>query len=121
MALLDFVPDTAAIRNMIVLNDYEALRKLGGVEAPKDAAAVAEYRRKVLGSERAVMPSHFSGLGPDFDPDVWLKQLGFTRARSTLICSSGSRRATSKLCADGSMRTLSTRQSIKTPRRCVLR
>jgi hypothetical protein len=77
LTLLDAVPDSSEARQLIVLNDYEALRKLAGEDAPKDPAAVAEYRRKVLVSGNAAMPSHISGLGQYFDPHLWVAQAGF--------------------------------------------
>jgi hypothetical protein len=76
-ALLLTVPDTNDARRLIVLNDYEALRKLAGEDAPKDPATVAEYRRKVLVSGNAAMPSHISGLGQYFGPYLWVAQVGF--------------------------------------------
>ena len=60
-----------------MLNDYEAMRKLKNLEAPKDAAAVAEYRRQLLVTGNAAMPSHISGLGQYFDPHLWSAQVGF--------------------------------------------
>jgi hypothetical protein len=77
LALLDVVPDTAEARQLVVMNDYEAMRKLSSLEAPKDAAAVAEYRKTLLTTGNAAMPSHFSGLGRYFDPHLWSSQLGF--------------------------------------------
>src|SRR5690349_14975641 len=76
-ALLADVPDTPETRQLVVLNDYEALRKLSGEDAPIDAAAVAEYRRILLTTGSAARPSHISGLGQYFDPRLWSAQVGF--------------------------------------------
>lgn len=77
LALLANVPDTPENRKLIVLNDYAAMRKLANSEAPRDAAAVAEYRKALLTVGNVARPSHISGLGQYFDPHLWMAQVGF--------------------------------------------
>jgi hypothetical protein len=77
LELLAFTPDTPDIRKYIEMNDYAALRRLHGVEAPVTVADVADYRRKILVPPNGALPSHISGLGQQFDPEMWLGQLGF--------------------------------------------
>jgi hypothetical protein len=75
--LLDTAPDTPDNRKYVVMNDYAAMRKLINEEAPKDAATVAAYRKKLLTLGNVAMPSHISGLGQYFDPNLWSAQVGF--------------------------------------------
>src|SRR5262245_15781722 len=77
LALLDTAPDTPDNRKYVVMNDYAAMRKLINEDAPKDAATVADYRKKLLTLGNVAMPAHISGLGQYFDPNLWSAQVGF--------------------------------------------
>src|SRR5437762_13390343 len=58
LSLLDWVPDTLDARRLVVLNDYVEMRRLIQQAAPRDPAAVAEYRKQLLTLGNAAMPSH---------------------------------------------------------------